>query len=91
MAEETTEITEIETRILAFVHDELLAPGQTAERDDDLLSDLLDSMAVLRLANFVDEEFGLTTRPQDFVVENFESAATIARYVERSRSASDDE
>lgn len=84
-------LQDIETKILAFVHDELLAPGQTVERDDDLLSDLLDSMAVLRLANYVDEEFGLTTRPQDFVVENFESAATIARYVAHARSASDDQ
>lgn len=84
-------VERIETKILAFVRNELLAPGQTAERDDDLLSDLLDSMAVLRLANFVDEEFGLTTRPQDFVVENFESAATIARYVERSRSEPKDD
>lgn len=79
---------EIERRVLAFVADELLAPGQSVTRDDDLLSDLLDSVAVLRLAGFVDEAFDLTTRPQDFTVENFESAAAIARYVERSRADS---
>ncbi|MEL7061721.1 MAG: hypothetical protein AAGN46_16970 [Acidobacteriota bacterium] len=81
----------IEDRILAYLHSEVLAPGQTVERDDDLLSELLDSVAVLRLAGFVDEEFGLTTRRQDFIVENFQSAARIALYVQRSRDARPDE
>ncbi|MEM9555197.1 MAG: phosphopantetheine-binding protein [Acidobacteriota bacterium] len=78
----------LEERLLAFIHTELLAPGETITRDDDLLSDLLDSVAVLRLATYVDEEFGLTTKPQDFVVENFQSVAVLAGYVERARAAS---
>ncbi|MDA8019280.1 MAG: phosphopantetheine-binding protein [Thermoanaerobaculia bacterium] len=81
------DVHEIEDRILAYVRAELLASGETVGREDDLLSELLDSVAVLRLAGFVDQEFGLTTRPQDFVVENFESAASIARYIRRSHTA----
>lgn len=78
-----SDVLDIEARVMAFLETELLGPGETVSRDEDLLSDLLDSVAVLRLAAFVDEEFGITTRPKDFVVENFESAAVIARYVER--------
>lgn len=75
---------EIEERILAFVRTELLPKDASVGRDDDLLSDLLDSVAVLRLVTFVDETFGINTRPQDFVVENFENAAVLAEYVGRS-------
>ncbi|MCG8460139.1 MAG: hypothetical protein MI919_27975 [Holophagales bacterium] len=79
---------DVEERILAFVRHELLGPGAggvEVDRNQDLLSELLDSVAVLRLATFVDQEFGITTRPRDFVVENFQSAAILAAYVRRAR------
>ena len=83
--EKATSVREIEGEILAFLREELLPAGVTVDRRDGLLSDLLDSVAVLRLVSFVDETFGVTTGPQDFVVENFQSAAAIAEYVEIAR------
>ncbi len=78
---------ELEATILTFVHQELLPAEVTIDRDDDLLSDLLDSVAVLRLAGFVDETFGITTGPRDFVVENFQTTASLAQYVARTRAS----
>jgi acyl carrier protein len=79
----------IEARILAFLQGELLSPGTTVHREDDLLSgELLDSMSVLRLAAFVGQEFGIIVQPADFVVENFRNVAIIAAFVRRSQTPS---
>ncbi len=77
---------EIEDRLLAFIRRELLSPGVTVGRDDDLLSgELLDSVAVLRLAAFVEEELSVPVQPTDFVIENFQSVAVLAGFVRRAR------
>ena len=75
---------EAEQRILEFICGELVSPRTAVDRDDDLLSELLDSVAVLRLATFVDEEFEIVTRPEDFVIENFQSVAVLAAHVCRT-------
>jgi acyl carrier protein len=75
-------IAEIERRIITFVQRELLSSEATIGRDEDLLSGgLLDSIGVLRLAAFVEEEFHFAMPPGDFVVENFRSVAALASYV----------
>lgn len=87
MPEESSgvEAQEVESRILAFLERELLDPEATVQRDDDLLSgELLDSVAVLRLAAFVEEEFQIKIEPADFVIENFQSVAVLAGYVVRA-------
>ncbi|MDH3524792.1 MAG: phosphopantetheine-binding protein [Acidobacteriota bacterium] len=76
---------EVEDRIMDFVRRELLSPEVNVDREDDLLSgDLLDSVAVLRLAAFVEEEFEFKIQPADFVIENFQNVAVLADYVQRA-------
>lgn len=78
----------IGSQVLDFLQRELLSPGTTVGRDDDLLAgEVLDSIDVLRLAAFVAEAFGIEIRPSDFVIENFRTVATIAAYVERTRAS----
>ena len=73
---------DVEGRLLAFVCDELLLPGTPIEREDDLLSgELLDSIAVVRLGAFVEDEFRLAIDPADFVIENFRSIKALTAYV----------
>ncbi len=77
-------VPEIEDRILEFLRRELLDPGVDVDRDAPLLSGgLLDSIRVLRLATFAEEEFQLKMEPADFVVENFDTVAALAAYVRR--------
>lgn len=79
------ESREIECRILAFLESELLSPGVTVRRDDDLLEDeLVDSVGAVRLAAFVEKEFRFAMGPADFVIENFRSVAALAEYVRRT-------
>lgn len=78
------EAHEVEARIVTFIERELLSPGEAVDRDDDLLSgDIFDSIGVLRLAAFVDEDFKLEMQPSDFVIENFQTVAAIAQYILR--------
>ena len=76
---------EVEGRIIAFIRSELLGPEVTFDRDDELLEgDLLDSIGVLRLATFLEQEFHFKVQPADFVVENFQTVAVLAEYVRRA-------
>jgi acyl carrier protein len=79
------ETRDIETRIFEFMQRELLSPEMRVERDDELLSgEMLDSIGVLRLATFVQEEFRFKMQPAEFVIENFQSVAALAEYVCRA-------
>ena len=87
VSEESTGLSteEIEAQILEFMTRELLSPGVTIRRDDELLTDeIVDSVGVVRLAAFVEEEFRLDMQPGDFVIENFRSIAVLAEYVGRA-------
>lgn len=76
---------EIRNRILEFIHTELVAEEVEIGPEDDLLSgELLDSIAVLRLATFVDGTFAIGMKPTDFLVENFQNATVLAEYVVRA-------
>jgi acyl carrier protein len=78
----------VETAILEFIHQELVAAEVRVEAEDDLLTgELLDSLAILRLATYVDEEFKIGMQPSDFLIENFQSVAVLTRFVMRSRGA----
>jgi acyl carrier protein len=73
---------EIRRQILAYIAAELVAEDIEVGPEDDLLSgELLDSLAVLRLATYVDETFGLAMKPSDFVVENFQNATVLTEFV----------
>ena len=78
-------VGEIQSRLVEFIQDELLSPGTSVDPGDDLLSgDFLDSVAVLRLATFVTEEFDLEIQPEDFVIENFRNVAVLTAFVRKS-------
>ena len=79
----------IDGRILAFIHGELLDPGETVGRHEDLLTDLLDSVAALRLATFVADDFEIEIQPADYVIENFQTVAAIGEYVRRATGRAD--
>lgn len=75
----------IEDRLIDFIESELLSPRITVRPDDELLSGgLLDSMAALRLATFVGEEFAIEVRPADFVIENFRTVAALTQFIVRA-------
>lgn len=70
---------------LNFLH---VHPGLVLADDDEMLeSRVLDSMAVMELVTFLEDEFGVEVSERDVVQSNFATLRRVAAYV-RSRSAS---
>jgi acyl carrier protein len=85
MDESLLDAGDIERRIIEFMQLELLESGVPVSREDDLLSgELLDSIAILRLAAFVEDEFQFQIQPADHVIENFQNVALLAAFVQRA-------
>lgn len=80
----------LQTSLLDFIHAELVAADVRVEPGDDLLTgELLDSLAILRLATFADDTFGIGMQPADFQIENFRSVEALTAFLSRALSASD--
>lgn len=75
--------------IRRYIGEQLLnrSNGATIDDDDDLLgSGLVDSVGMMSLVLFLEDEFRVTVPPEDVIIENFLSIRTIERYV-RGRQA----
>jgi acyl carrier protein len=61
-----------------FLNDEL----RTIAVNDNLIEDgVIDSLAILILIKFIEEQFSVFIEPEDIILENFESVATISRLI----------
>jgi len=62
-----------------------LARKRKVANDENLLeSGIIDSLGVLEIVTFLQQEFSLTVADEDLTPEHFQSIECIARYVERS-------
>lgn len=67
-----------------FIQSLLAEYGETSDLGDDeslVLSGLLDSLAVLRIVVFLEQEFGLDLAEQGFDQHDFDSVTSIMRLV----------
>ena len=68
-------------RIRNFIVEELLDGRSVDHSDDLLLSGILDSLGVMRLVAFLEEEFAKPVPPEDVTIENFSTIEAIAAYI----------
>jgi FADH2 O2-dependent halogenase len=70
-------------RLREFILDELSAPvpGGGLAMDTNLLSGLIDSGGLMRIAVFIEEEFGVEIEDDDIVAQHFSTLADIDRLV----------
>ncbi len=80
----------MEAILIDYIKNELAAnPDLELSADDDLLNTgLVDSMGVMRLIAFIEEEHSVTIPPQDLTIENFVSVAAITAYLNRAKANS---
>ena len=86
-----TQPTATETRIRDFLIQEVLYDRELRELsvDENLLEKgLLDSLAILKVVTFCEEEFGVAIPDQDVLPDHMESVRSIAALVERVRAGS---
>ena len=73
-------------QIREYIQDEI-ANGRAVSAEESLLdAGILDSLAVVKLIAYLENEFDLEIPDSEFDPENFESVASIARLIDRVRS-----
>lgn len=79
-------MSDTETQIVAFLKEE--QPGQAIAADTELIeTGMLDSIALIKLIQFLETTFGITVPDEDVDPEIFQSPATISAYVARRKAA----
>ena len=75
--------------LLEFVNDEIsLDPGHVADGATDLLlTGLVDSLGVVQIVGWIEDEVGITIDPADVVLENFQTVDQMVAYVQRRQVA----
>lgn len=84
---------EIETAIENFIVNEIMLRDQSTRIDPDeslLNSGVLDSLALLRLIAFVEDQFNLPIQDSEVVPENFETINEITEFIKLKKSMDPD-
>lgn len=69
-------------RLRRYIGEQLLNERDSALADeDDLLEHGVDSVGMMTLVLFIEEEWQVAVPPEDVVLENFQSVAAIEAYL----------
>ena len=72
--------------LLRYISKDLLI-GQndlTLEADENILtSGLIDSLGIMRMVAFVEDEFGIAIPPEDVTIEQFRTVQHLANYLDQ--------
>ncbi len=69
--------------LVKFINDDIVV-GQRIDVDTDLLlSGAVDSLGVIRITHWMEEEAGVVVDPGDVTLENFQSVGRMVAYLER--------
>jgi acyl carrier protein len=81
-------MSELKERIKEFIRTEVNPDLDLKALGDDeplIESGIIDSLGILKIMAFLDEEFGIDLSAQEIKPENFKNVATIFSLVENSR------
>jgi acyl carrier protein len=72
------------TALTTYIKQEIMRnPKANLRGDEDLLgAGILDSLAILQLVAYIEDEFGFKIPDEDVVFENFQSIDALADYLE---------
>jgi len=76
---------EMTRKLISYILSDVLLDSSQTElvADDDLLEDgLVDSLGVMRLIAFIEDEFGFAVPPEDVTVESFMTVSAIVTYLQ---------
>jgi acyl carrier protein len=71
--------------IMSYIQKDILrGRGGSLDANADLLgAGIIDSLGILQLVAFIDDQFGIQVPDEDVVIENFQSVNALASYLER--------
>lgn len=74
----------MEQQIIDFLQDIASEKGVDVERDTDLFAySILDSIGILKLLTYLDEELGIEFSTEDLQFNYFQSVDSILRWIDR--------
>jgi acyl carrier protein len=76
---------DIEPKLERFILGELIEDRYDGR--DPLAAELIDSLGLEQLVEYIEEEFGVTIEDQEMIRKNFESVAVLAALVSAKREA----
>lgn len=79
----------MEKTIIKYIIEELHggATDLDIQAEDDLLgSGLVESMSMMRLIQFIEEEYDFKVTPQEMTIENFMTVDAMVKYIEKIKS-----
>ncbi len=80
-------MSELTSLLLKFVQEEVCSGGLTLAGDTDLLlTGAVDSLGVIRITQWLEDEAGIEVDPADVTLENFQTVDRMVTYA-RSRGA----
>ena len=69
-------------KILKYIEDNLLESTKKLSSDDDLLNTgLVDSIGVVKLIAFIEDEYHIKVPPEEMVIENFVTVDAISGFI----------
>ena len=74
-------VSEIETRVRDFIHEQFPVPEELPAEESLLESGIIDSIGVLTLVTWLEQEFGFVIEDDEVVPDNLESVANPVRFV----------
>ena len=72
-----------------FILEDLLLGQHDGDLDEEtnlLLTGLVDSLGVMRMMMFIDDELDVQVPPADITIDNFRTIGTIANYLARQKA-----
>ena len=74
--------------LITFIRDEVaVVDGEVAPDTDLLLSGLVDSLGVIRITQWIEDELDVDVPPGDVTLENFQTVDRIVSYVAARNAA----
>jgi acyl carrier protein len=75
-------MSDVKDKIRKFLNDEVLfEEGATVADDQALVGDVLDSLALMQLVEYLEQEFEIEVADEDVTPDNFQTLNDLERYV----------
>ena len=83
---------DLRAQLCAFINDTVsLDPDVPVAPDTDLLlTGLVDSLGVVQIVSWMEQELGIAVEPTDVVLEHFQTVDAMAEFVEGRRAQASD-
>jgi acyl carrier protein len=74
-------MSDVKAKLKRFLEDDVLFGEGTVTDDQELIGNVLDSLALLQFVEFIETEFGIEVADEDMIPEHFKTIDAVDSYV----------